>query len=235
MWRNRTVPSSKKQCRGRKRVNHCHFRGVISTAGIPFLADHTCVQLHLRPPRKHRDRFTAVISLCRCSHSLPVGRRFFPESHGDRSFSTRELERFRRNRRGLLAEETERSLPESKARVENTQRVGELVSRRIDVFVSRIRSFGWRERATKRAAEPRCSNFSRGSTLFFFVLLEKLATAAIRLSGSSSTDSAAVNVASKCQAPIVRSPRISDLRILGKSIYREIAPIDESSLSNKIR
>lgn len=107
------------------------------------------------------------------------------------------------------------------------QRVGELVSRQIDVFVSRIRSFGWRERASKRAAEPRCSNL-------FFVLFEKLATAAIRLSGSS-TDSAAVNVASKCQAPIVRSPRISDLRISGKSMYGEIAPIDESSLSNKIR
>lgn len=83
--------------RGRKRVNHCHFRGVISTAGIPFLVDHTCVQLHLRPPRKHRDRFTAVISLCRCSDSLPVSRRFFPESHGDRTFSTRQLERFLRN------------------------------------------------------------------------------------------------------------------------------------------
>lgn len=207
---------------------------MISTAGIPFLADHTCVQLHLRPPRKHRDRFTAVISLCRCSDSLPVSRRFFPESHGDRTFFTRQLERFRRNRRSLLVEETGRSLPDSKARVENMQRVGELVSRQIDVFVSRIRSFGWRRRATKRAAEPRCSNFQRGSTLFFLVFFEKLATAAIRLSGSS-TDSAAVNVASKCQAPIVRSPRISDLRILGKSIYREIAPIDESSLSNKIR
>lgn len=116
VWRDRTVPSSKKQCRGRKRVNHCHFRGVISTAGIPFLANHTCVQLHLRPPRKHRDRFTAVISLCRCSDSLLLSRRFFPESHDDRKFSTRELQRFRRDRRSLLVEETGRSLPESKAR-----------------------------------------------------------------------------------------------------------------------
>ena len=64
------VRSSETVLRSRKRVNHYYFRVVISRAGIPLLADHSCVQLHLRPPWKHRDRFTAVISLCRCCNSL---------------------------------------------------------------------------------------------------------------------------------------------------------------------
>ena len=69
----------------------------------------------------------AAISLCRCCDSLPLSCRFLPESHGDRTFSVHRLERFRRSRPGILVEETGRS-PGEQGRVENMQRVGELVS-----------------------------------------------------------------------------------------------------------
>lgn len=80
-----------KLCRAGKRVNHCYFRTVISTGCIPFSSDHSCVQLHLRPPWKHRDRFTAVTPFAKAV--VPPSLVKSPRIHHGRAVSILQLAR----------------------------------------------------------------------------------------------------------------------------------------------